>query len=177
MDKAYWTVFARRFLVEELPGPLTRASPHLQLFDNYIPNTRMRIRSIRVPETKAWLHLLQQIHYPTAEDAATSRVAQIVLDEAEYAQFQIFEGEEIRKNRYEYEDDGRDVMIDVHLGDLWGLNIARVEFADHAEMRGFATPVFAVAEVTGHPFFSGPALVGKTFADVQLAAADLEQLN
>ena len=35
MDKTYRNEFRRRYLIEALPDPLTRASRHLQLFDNY----------------------------------------------------------------------------------------------------------------------------------------------
>jgi hypothetical protein len=43
-DKTAQTELHRIFLIEGLPDPLTPASAHLQLFDNYIENTRLRIR-------------------------------------------------------------------------------------------------------------------------------------
>ncbi len=60
MTKPAQTELHRLFLIERLPEPLTRASSHLQLFDNYIENTRMRIRSIRDPYLKTWTRILQQ---------------------------------------------------------------------------------------------------------------------
>ena len=61
MNKTSRTELRRVFLLENLPKPLTRASRHLQIFDNYIENTRLRLRSVRVPETKDWTWILQQI--------------------------------------------------------------------------------------------------------------------
>ena len=60
MDKTARTELYRLFLIERLPEPLTPMSAHIQLFDNYIENTRLRLRNIRVPETKEWRHVLQQ---------------------------------------------------------------------------------------------------------------------
>ncbi|MBC7899756.1 MAG: hypothetical protein H7070_06845, partial [Saprospiraceae bacterium] len=126
MDKTYKTEFLRSFLIQGLPEPLTRASSHIQLFDNYIADTRMRLRSIRNPDTRDWTRVLQQ-RFPTAEKAgAVLKIAEIFLNDEEYAQFRIFEGTEIRKNRYFHEFGGKNYEFDVYLGSLWGLNLARI---------------------------------------------------
>ncbi len=167
MDKTYRTAFVRRFIIEALPGPLVPASAHLQIFDNYIFDTRLRLRSIRVPETKEWTYLLQQRFMVESVTGIAEKAADIYLNEAEYEQFKVFEGDEIRKNRYFYEIDGRDLSFDIHLGPLWGLNLAIAEFADAESMKLCNPPPFAVVEITGHVFFLGPSLVTKTFAEVQ----------
>ena len=46
--------------------------------------------------------------------------------------FEQFEGHEIRKNRYFHEFDLVNFAFDVYLGDLWGLNTARVDFDSDA---------------------------------------------
>jgi hypothetical protein len=61
MNETFRTELRRLFLFQNLPAPLTAASSHLQIFDNYIENTRLRIRSVRSPETKEWTFVLQQI--------------------------------------------------------------------------------------------------------------------
>src|SRR5687767_12545773 len=104
MDKTARTEMSRSFLIEGLPDPLTRASAHIQIFDNYIPETRLRIRSVRDPETAAWTRILQQ-RWPAGDNLACMKVAEIYLNEAEHARFEIFEGSEIRKNRYFHEYD------------------------------------------------------------------------
>ena len=164
MDKTAKTELHRLFLIEELPEPLTRASAHLQFFDNYIENTRLRLRSIRVPETKEWIRILQQ-RCPVRDGEI--KVAEIYLNEAEHAAFERFEGREIRKNRYFHEFDGKQVAFDVFLGSLWGLSIAKVEFETTEEMNRYDPPRFMIFEVTGDTFFSGENLVEKKFADIQ----------
>ncbi|HLA94212.1 MAG TPA: hypothetical protein VK612_00720 [Pyrinomonadaceae bacterium] len=167
LDKTSRTELHRTFLIEALPEPLTRSSSHLQLFDNYIPETRLRLRSIRIPETKEWSHILQQ-RFPVREnDLSVWKIAEIHLNELEHEHFKIFEGTEIRKNRYFHEFDGRVFEFDVYIGPLWGLNRARVEFADENELQRFEPPPWAIYEVTNNPFFRDENLVTTTFEEVR----------
>ena len=166
MDKTYRTEFRRKYLIEALPEPLTRASRHLQLFDNYIHETRLRLRSVRVPETKEWTLLLQK-----RESAGQERVQEIELSEGEYEHVKPFEGNEIRKNRYFEEFDGRRFEFDMYLGTLWGLNRAKVHFARREELESFVPPEFAIAEITEVPFFDDANLVNCKFEDVQAEVA------
>ena len=167
MDKTNDTEIYFSYLIEGLPEPLTRASAHIQIFDNYIAGTRMRIRSVRDPDTAAWTRILQQ-RFPMSEnDLSRMKIAEIYLNDAEYAHFQIFEGNEIRKNRYFHEVDGRNFAFDVYLGDLWGLNIARVQFTSPEHIVAFEPPSFAVFDITNNPFFQGATLVEKKFEDVR----------
>ena len=157
----------RTFLIEALPEPLTRASAHIQLFDNYIAGTRLRLRSIRNPESGSWTRILQQ-RFPITDGRLSSmKISEIYLNDAEYAQFQTFEGDEIRKNRYFHEFDGKNFAFDVFLGKLWGLNTARVEFDAVEDLDSFEPPPFAIFEVTNDPFFLGESLVVKTFDEVR----------
>ena len=173
MDKTNRTEMHRAFLVEGLPEPLTRASAHIQIFDNYIEGTRLRIRSVRDPETAVWTRIMQQ-RFPANEgDLSTLKFSEIYLNDAEYAHFEIFEGTEIRKNRYFHEFDRRTFGFDVYLGKLWGLNIARVEFETAAELDQFEPPPFAVVEITNDPFFLGEILVTKSFDDVRSEVSKL----
>lgn len=175
MDKTAQTIIQRTFLTEVLPEPLTPASSHLQIFDNYIPETRLRIRNIRVPETKEWTHILQQTFPASANDPACVKLAEIHLNEAEHAVFVRFEGREIRKNRYFHEFDGREFTFDVYLGGLWGLTIAKVEFRNREESEAYEPPSFAIFEATGDPFFAGSSLVEKKFEDVRAEVGRLER--
>ena len=161
----------RTFLLEALPEPLTRASAHVQIFDNYIHGTRLRLRSVRTPETAEWTRILQQRFPVTPETLSSMKISEIYLNDAEYAQFETFEGLEIRKNRYFHEFDGKSFAFDVFLGKLWGVNMARVEFDDAGAMDRFEPPPFAVFEITNDPFFLGEVLVTKTFEDVRAEVA------
>jgi CYTH domain-containing protein len=171
MTKPAQTEWHRLFLIERLPEPVTRASSHLQLFDNYIENTRIRLRSIRDPYSKSWTRSLQQ-RFPTVDgEYSSSKLAEIHLNDAEYAVFERFEGREIRKNRYFHEFDRVSFAFDVYLGNLWGLNTARVDFETRPQMDEFIPPPFAIFEVTNDAFFAGENLVDKKFSDVQAEVA------
>lgn len=171
MNKTAQTELHRLFLIDRLPEPLTPASSHLQLFDNYIENTRIRLRQIRDPYSRSWTRILQQRFIAGEGDAAVTKLAEIHLNDAEYAAFEKFEGREIRKNRYFHEFDRVSIAFDVYLGALWGLSMAKVEFETREQMESFMPPPFAVFEVTGDPFFAGGNLVEKKFSDVQTEVA------
>lgn len=173
MNKTAQTEWERLFLIETLPEPLNPASQHLQLFDNYIEGTRMRIRGLRDPYSNAWTHSLQQRFTIPDASGVITKMAEIHLNEAEHAVFERFEGREIRKNRYFHEFDRRPFVFDVYLGQLWGLNMAKAEFDSRDAMEVFLPPPFAIFEATGDAFFSGHSLVTKTFADVQAEVAKL----
>jgi CYTH domain-containing protein len=173
MNKTAQTELHRLFLLDGLPDPLTRASSHLQIFDNYIENTRLRLRSIRNPATKDWTRILQQKFLANKNDPGAAKLAEIYLSEEEYAVFERFEGREIRKNRYFHEFDGRQFAFDVFLGDLWGLNLAKVDFDKHDEILAFEPPPFAIFEVTSDPFFFGANLVGKNYNAIQAEVAKI----
>jgi CYTH domain-containing protein len=100
-------------------------------------------------------------------------MAEIHLNEAEYAALEHLSGREIRKNRYFHEFDRVSFAFDVYLGKLWGLNTAMVEFQTREEMLAFIAPPFAVFEVTDDAFFAGASLVEKTFADIQAEVSRL----
>lgn len=177
MDKTYRTELSRLFLVEALPAPLSPASSHLQIFDNYITETRLRLRTVRVPETKEWTYLLQQRLSLHDSDLSSMKVAEMHLNDAEHTQLETFEGKEIRKNRYFHEFDSRSFTFDIYLGALWGLNRARVDFQSEEELKGFQPPPFAIFEVTYEPFFDDANLVYRKFEDVQTAVAKLVPLS
>ena len=185
MNKTYRDEMRRLFIVDGLPEPFTRADKHLQIFDNYIENTRLRLRSIRAPETKIWTFVLQQI-IQNDEDLSRRKIAELYLDDAEHQAFEIFEGREIkkneraatseiRKNRYFYEFNDRQIEIDVYLGDLWGLNLAQVIFETETELENYKLPPFSIIEVTDNSFFADISLLGKTFSDIRLEFARINQ--
>lgn len=178
MDKTERTELRRVFLLADLPAPLTRASEHLQIFDNYIEDTRLRLRSMRAPKTKEWFWILEQREPVRAGDLSAWKFSELHLNEAEHRAFEIFEGREVRKNeraetnelrfnRYFFEIDDETVIIDFYLNPLWGLILAKVFFQNEQDMRTFEAPEFFLREVTQNEFFSGKNLVGKTFADAQ----------
>ena len=167
IDRTYKSELRRVFLIQDLPEPLTRVSSHLQIFDNYIEKTRLRLRSVRVPETKKWSWTLEHRFSPDENDLSIWKVAEMFLNEVEYHVFEQFEGREIRKNRYFYALCGKQLELDVFIGKLWGLNTAKVVFDSIESLQNFEIPPFVIREVTNNRFFVNENLVGKCFADVQ----------
>ena len=177
MNKTAHTELHRLFLIEKLPDPINAASSHIQIFDNYIPNTRIRLRSVRDPYSNAWTRTLQQRFAAADETRAVSKLAEMHLNDEEYAVFERFQGREIRKNRYFHEFDLHTFAFDVYLGDLLGLTTARVDFETVAAMCDFEPPMFAIYEVTSNELFDGRNLVEKSFGEVQAEVARLAPLR
>src|ERR1700694_5622530 len=157
----------RRYLLQDLPEGLTRADHHLQITDNYITGTRLRIRKVRDPRTNKWIVKFTQKLATEPEDLSRTVITNIYLNAQEAETLAIFEANEIRKNRYPFEFEGRKFSIDMFLGDLFGLVLAEVSFETDEDMEGFRKPPFAIAEVTNNEIFSGGRLSELTFEDIR----------
>jgi CYTH domain-containing protein len=157
----------RRFLLRDLPEGLTRASEHVQIWDNYITGTRLRLRQIRVPLTKERRWKLTQKYAPAPPDFSRAVITNIYLSPQEYETFSVFAGNEIRKNRYPFEHEGRKYGIDMFLGPLWGLVLAETSFETDEEMDQLRIPPFASAEVSRDEMFTGGKLAYLTIEDLQ----------
>ena len=159
----------RRYLLRDLPEGLTRADPHLQITDNYITGTRLRLRKVRDPRTNKWVVKFTQKFAPNPDDLARTIITNTYLNPLEADTLSLFNTNEIRKNRYYFDFEGRRFSIDMFLGDLFGLVLAEVGFETDEELDSFAKPPFAVAEVTNDPMFSGGQLSELTFSEVREA--------
>ena len=157
----------RRYLLRELPHGLKLSDPHTQITDNYVTGTRLRLRKIRVPETNEWTLKLTQKHAPAPPDFSRTLITSIFLNEYEYEVLSVFEGGELRKNRYPYEHEGRRYSVDVFLGPLRGLILAETDFDSDEEMDAFPLPPFAVMDVTRDETFTGGRLVELTADDIR----------
>lgn len=159
----------RRYLLQDLPEGLTRASPHLQITDNYITGTRLRLRKIREPQTNKWTVKLTQKFAPDSKDFSRTIITNIYLNALEAEMLAVSDANEIRKNRYPFEFEGRHFSIDMFLGDLFGLVLAEVSFETDEELKNFPQPPFAIAEVTNNELFTGGKLSQVSFADIREA--------
>ncbi|HKP38293.1 MAG TPA: hypothetical protein VJT71_15650 [Pyrinomonadaceae bacterium] len=157
----------KRYLLRELPGEVNRADPHLQITDNYITGTRLRIRKVRDPKTNKWVVKFTQKFAPDGKDFSRTIITNTYLNAIEADTLAVFSSNEIRKNRYPFEFEGRRFSIDVFLGDLLGLVLAETGFADDAEMDAFPLPPFALADVTKNEVFTGGRLCEMTFDDIR----------
>jgi len=156
----------RRYLLQDLPEGLTRADHHLQITDNYITGTRLRLRKVRDPQTNKWIVKFTQKFAPDTNDLSRTVITNTYLNALEAETLAIFDANEIRKNRYKFEFAGRQFSIDMFLGDLFGLVLAEVSFDTDEELDNFPPPPFALADVTNNEIFTGGKLSQLTFADV-----------
>ncbi|MBE7515875.1 MAG: hypothetical protein HS105_04575 [Chloracidobacterium sp.] len=173
MSKTSVTTFRRSFLAEGLPDPLTRASSHLQIFDNYFINTRLRSRRIRDPQANSIAHVLQLVSSNADTGCRIINTAELHLNEPELSLFDRFGGREIRKNRYFHEVDGRNWYFDIYLGEPHGLCIAIVDSLSEADAAAIEPPPFALFEITNNEFFEGASLVDRTAADIAAEVSNL----
>ncbi|HWN08352.1 MAG TPA: hypothetical protein VNO50_03620 [Pyrinomonadaceae bacterium] len=157
----------RRFLLRDLPEGMTRANPHVQITDNYLTGTRLRLRKVREPQTNKWTVELTQKFAPNPGDLSRTIITNIYLNALETEVLGISDANEIRKNRYPFEFEGRKFSLDMFLGDLFGLVLAETSFETDEEMDSFARPPFAIADVTNIELFTGGRLCELKFADLR----------
>ena len=167
----------RRYLLRDLPEGMTRADPHLQITDNYITGTRLRIRKVRDPRTNKWTVKFTQKYAPDPNDLSRTVITNTYLDALEAEILSVFDTNEIRKNRYYFEFAGREFSVDMFLGDLFGLVLAEVSFETDEELDSFPTPSFALADVTSEPLFTGGRLCELTFSDVRAQISERGLIN
>ena len=157
----------RRYLLRDLPEGLTRADPHLQITDNYITGTRLRIRKVREPRTNKWTVKFTQKFAPNPDDLSRTTITNTYLNALEAETLSVFNSNEIRKNRYYLDYEGRQFSVDMFLGDLFGLVLAEVGFETDEELDNYPPPPFALADVTNIPLFTGGRLCELTFSEVR----------
>lgn len=167
----------RRYLLQDLPEGLTRADPHVQITDNYITGTRLRIRKVRDPRTNKWVVKFTQKFAPNPSDYSRTIITNIYLNALEAESLSMFDANEIRKNRYKFHYEGREFAIDMFLGDLFGLVLAEVSFETDDELDNFPMPAFALADVTNHELFTGGRLSQLSFEDIRREIVKDGQLN
>ncbi len=157
----------RRYLLQDLPEGLSRADAHLQITDNYITGTRLRIRKVRDPRNNKWTVKFTQKFAPDPADFSRTLITNIYLNALEAETLSMFNANEIRKNRYPFDFEDRKFAIDMFLGDLFGLVLAEVSFDTDDELQNFVKPDFAIADVTNDELFTGGKLCELTFSDIR----------
>ena len=157
----------RRYLLEDLPEGMTRADHHLQITDNYITGTRLRIRKVRDPQTNKWIVKFTQKFAPNPNDLSRTIITNLYLNATEAETLSIFAANEIRKNRYYFDFEGRRFSVDMFIGDLFGLVLAETSFDTDDDMDHFSMPPFALADVTNDETFSGARLSEMKYEEVR----------
>jgi CYTH domain-containing protein len=157
----------RRYLLRDLPEGLNRADHHVQITDNYITGTQLRIRKMRDPKTNKWVVKFTKKFAPDPADFTRTIITNIYLNATEAETLAVFEANEIRKNRYYFDFEGRRFSVDMFLGDLLGLVLAETGFETDQELANCPLPPFALADVTNNEIFTGGKLSELTFSDIR----------
>jgi CYTH domain-containing protein len=155
------TICKRVFLLEAMPTPLTRADEHWQIFDDYTAWPEYRLRKVRIPQTREWLAARESI--VISGGGATEEISREVLSPDEVDAHGPHAEKEIRKNRYFLNE----LVVDVFLGNLWGLILAEASFADEKSAADFTVPEFALLDVSQNEIFRGERLVELNFEEVR----------
>ena len=79
---------------------------------------------------------------PDPADLSRTLITNIYLNAREAETLAVFEANEIRKNRYPYDWEGKKFSIDMFLGDLFGLVLAEISFETDEELANFPVPTF-----------------------------------
>src|SRR5882762_11112927 len=81
----------RRYLLPDLPEGLSRADHHLQITDNYITGTRLRLRKVRDPRTNKWVVKFTQKFAPDRADLSRTIITNIYLNALEAETLAVFD--------------------------------------------------------------------------------------
>lgn len=165
MNETKIKMWERKFIVNGLPEPVIPSDSHLQIFDNYIIGTSLRLRKIRYPEVDSYEFSLEKL-----ERAGSNYLllfSSIELTREEYEKFSAFRGRETRKNRYKIGDLSETMSFDIYLGPLWGLNIGSYIFGTETEANDFNPPESMLTEVSSDDFFFGCNIVDLDFEKVR----------
>jgi CYTH domain-containing protein len=131
------------------------------------------LRKVREPRTNKWTVKFTQKFVPNPQDLSRTIITNTYLNalEAEVLST-VFNINEIRKNRYPFEFEGRKFSVDMFLGDLFGLVLAEVSFETDEELDHFPKPPFALADVTNEELFTGGRLCEMTFSEIRSEIAN-----
>jgi CYTH domain-containing protein len=146
----------RRWLCRQVPHELVRQTESIT--DLYVSGARLRLREARPTDGGApMLRLTRKADV----DRHTRLITSIYLPEEEFAVLAaLLPGNRIRKLRHRlHSPPGIMLLVDEFQGELAGLFLAEAEFKTQEQLEDFATPEFAVCEVTDDPTFTGGHLV------------------
>ena len=124
---------------------------------------------MREPRTNKWTVKFTQKFAPNPDDLSRTIITNTYLNALEAETLSVFNTNEIRKNRYYFDFEGRRFSVDMFLGDLFGLVLAEVGFETDEELDNYRQPPFALADVTNVPLFTGGSLSELTFSEVREA--------
>ena len=165
--------YERRFLVSPRARWESFVESYSKTFeDNYLRNTRLRIRLLTDSDTgRRLVKLTKKIE--SASPYLTT-ISRILLSPGEHELLEGLEGDRLRKVRYYHHHLGRVFSVDVFEGELEGLVLCEAEAEDLAGLMLITPPAYAEREVTEDPFFTGGNLCRTTRAELLAKLSALE---
>ena len=165
----------RLSLLKSIPEELLGNEDYIRIIDHYIPGTRLRLRRMQSPQGSTLALKLGQKYRPADIEAHQTVMTNLYINEAEYGLLSAISRSQINKRCYPFDFEEQKYAIDVFEGTLAGLILAEIEGHPGVDLTMLTTPVFALREVTGDPFFSGANLVELSEVEFQawLTADDL----
>jgi CYTH domain-containing protein len=143
-----------RFLLAEIPpGHIERAA---EILDRYLEGTRLRLRKTieRTAEhgAQVFYKLTQKVPAP---DGSPGLITTVYLSEDEYERLATIPALVLEKTRFSIPP----FVVDVFGGQRAGLFLAEAELTTNLEVRHFAAPQWAIADVTNDVRFTGGRIV------------------
>ncbi len=145
------TEIERKFLLRELPGTLrlARAQTIKQGYLALDGDTEVRLRTGSQPPRLA---------IKSGRGAVRTEVELPVAGADAAALWDLTEGRRIEKLRRRMRAAGVEAEVDEYVGDLAGLVVLEVEFADEEAARAFAPPAWFGRELTGERGYANRSL-------------------
>ncbi|HMS21037.1 hypothetical protein [uncultured Sphingorhabdus sp.] len=143
----------RRWLVDPRQRPDLGNLDHVLIEDQYISNTRMRLR--RMTDSKTGLSVLKLTKKYECPDPLARPIVTAYLTEIEFEVFAKLDARSLAKKRYSVEG----FSIDQFVGALDGLELAEIERSDEQMLRDLQPPAWAAAEVSADLRYQGGNLV------------------
>jgi CYTH domain-containing protein len=147
----------RRWLVDMSTRPTLENTPFVSVKDNYIEDSRLRLRRM-IDSATGQQSLKLTKKYETADPLARPIVT-AYLDEAEYALLARLPSRCLAKRRYEIADGNQIFSLDIFEGMMKGLELAEIEQACDADLRTVSPPAWTHREVSDDVRYQGGMLV------------------
>jgi CYTH domain-containing protein len=146
----------RRFLVDRASRPELAGLPFVRIEDRYVTDTRLRLRRMSDSATGQVVHKLTKKY--EAADPLARPIVTAYLSEAEYDVFVSLPAMILSKRRYPVITPHGTFGIDLFEGVLERLELAEIELADDAALRGLPAPSWAIADVSSDKRYNGDQL-------------------
>jgi len=152
------TEIERKFLLDRLPDDIEQ-KPHSIIRQGYIVTDSSNEVRVRAKGRDYYLTIKQGT-------GLTRNEVEIAISEQQFnALWVLTAGKRVEKTRYDYQDSGSLIEIDVYTSELSPLKVAEVEFASIDESRRYETPSFFGREVTEDNSFKNASLAVRGMPD------------